>query len=194
MTQKRYDEFYRFLEESGQPLPMLPASGWKNRVFDPRQPRLPMEFASWVEAIQCLAYFGKRLPTEAEWEAAARGPEGSVYPWGDAWDETKVNRSGELRPVDSHGGEGFTFGLYHMIGNVPEWTADRYLPYPGSTFVNLAMPNFDVNQRVLRGGSCVKTAPDFFLVPSFRNPGRPGFIDIRIGARGARSDVPRLEP
>ncbi len=199
-TQEDFDRYLAFLRRTGQPLPYLPVA-WKTGAFEPEAAGLPMHFSSWLEAGQFLAFLGKRLPTETEWEAAARGPEGRKYPWGDEWDDSKANvRTGTLLPTGTHGGPGYAHGLYDMVGNIAEWTADRYLPYPGTTFEwdarpKFEFPIFDFNQRVLRGGSygarsgVRDPATHHFEASYFRMPGR---MNQRLGARGARSSRPQV--
>lgn len=126
----------------------------------------PVIEVSWYGANTYAEYYGKRLPTEAEWEKAARGGlVGKRYPWGDSIDSTKANYDADgtrdwtttadmlkyLEPVGSFAPNGY--GLYDMAGNVEEWCADWYDEdyYPDSPRNNPKGPNSG-SERVLRGG------------------------------------------
>jgi len=90
----------------------------------------PVVNVSWYEAKAFAKYMGKRLPTEAEWEKAARGTDGRVYPWGNEFDKTKLNcsesRIEKPTPVTKcPQGQSF-YGCFDMAGNVWEWTADWF--------------------------------------------------------------------
>ena len=116
----------------------------------------PMTKVTWYRAKQYCEKIGGRLPTEPEWEKAARGTDGRTYPWGNEPDETKANIRGKKdgyrysAPVglDQYGAS--PYGIRDMSGNVWEWTADWYQPHLGNIHPN----DFYGEQfRVIKGGS-----------------------------------------
>jgi formylglycine-generating enzyme required for sulfatase activity len=116
----------------------------------------PRESVSWRDAVVHCESRGARLPTEAEWEYATRGPDGTVYPWGDSfvadnavhWD----NSHRQTAAVGSRPDGASWIGAMDMIGNVEEWVADWYGTYPSEAQVNPSGPDSG-DYRVLRGGS-----------------------------------------
>lgn len=111
-------------------------AGWAWRRQQPRDslprpcdrtgPDHPRACVTWYEAEAYAAWRGGRLPTEAEWEYAARGPESRVYPWGDAWDSARANVVGstEAVPVGSYPRGASWAGAQDLAGNVMEWVSD----------------------------------------------------------------------
>ncbi len=118
----------------------------------------PVVRVTWNDAVAYCKWLGKRLPTEAEFEKAARGPKGYVYPWGNDWDATKANvKESGLRgtaTVGSYPPNGY--GLLDVAGNVWEWTDSWYQAYPGNT---TADPFYGEKYRVIRGGGWFEEAP-----------------------------------
>lgn len=107
---------------------------WR-QFFTPDKARYPVVFITWNDAEAYCKSLGKRLPTEDEWEKAARGTDGRKYPWGNTWDATKTNtyESG-LRDPNAVGKFPDTspYGVSDMLGNVQEWTSSWYKPYKGT--------------------------------------------------------------
>ena len=154
----------------------------------PDFPDHPVVGVSWMDAGAFAEWIGGRLPTEAEWEYAARGGlAGRAYPWGDEIDPSRANyaRTGATgtKPVGSHPPNGF--GLYDMSGNVVEWVADRYDPayYARSPKADPRGPETG-KHRVIRGGGW-HSGPYCNRV-YFRNALPANWVDISVGFRIAK--------
>ena len=154
--------------------------------------RHPVVNVSWNDAVAFCSWSGGRLPTEAEWEYAARGGvEGKKYPWGNSLDHEQANYSGtggrdrwdRTSPVGSFAPNGY--GLYDMAGNVWEWVWDWYdANYYSTASGSDPRGPSSGTRRVLRGGSWHR-GPGFLRV-SFRNWLDPGGGDVGSGFRCSR--------
>ncbi len=161
---------------------------WKGSAFPPELSDHPVVCVSWDDARAYCRWAGLELPTEAQWEKAARGPSGQAYPWGDEWDSERcrhyVNRGGgETCRVYDYAEGASGYGAYNMSGNVWEWCLDRY----GSDYYKKS-PNKNPTGpasgsiRVLRGGSW--NCDSRGCRAAGRGGGRPSY---RIDGRGFRA-------
>jgi len=118
----------------------------------------PINCVSWDAAKAYCVHQGWRLPTEAEWEVAARGRAGTFYPWGNEAPNAELTvlaGAGEPEPVGSRPRDKSWVGAMDLGGNVREWTATDYAPYPGGQVAP------GRNGKVNRGGSCVMEVANF---------------------------------
>ena len=172
-----------------------------DRWDDPEWPaddRWPVVGVSWYEARAYCRWLARRsdqpyrLPTEAEWEAAARGPDGRMYPWGETLDVRRCNfrDSGFGRPLIpgrySPGGD-TADGLADMVGNVSEWTMSLFRPYPIRPGDGRDDPEA-AGERVIRGGSWF--SPAIRARAAARGMNDPDFSDDDVGFRVAAGPSP----
>jgi formylglycine-generating enzyme required for sulfatase activity len=149
----------------------------------------PVEQITWFEARDFCAKRGARLPTEAEWEYAARGPDNLVYPWGNSFDGNKVvyghNSGNQTANVGSKPGGASWVGALDMSGNVWEWTSSLYKPYPYKADDGRESNSGTNGSRVLRGGSW-RFLENFLRAASRDRSGPTGEVSYD-GFRCARS-------
>lgn len=146
----------------------------------------PVTLVSWYGADAYCSWTNRRLPTEAEWEKAARGENAFIYPWGnDAPNANLLNHDntvGNVKKVGSYTNGASPYGVLDMAGNVWEWVGDWYEAYPGNT---VSDPKYGTGLRVLRGGSW--NGADTSVYAANRNSNDPSYTPNNVGFRCAMS-------
>jgi formylglycine-generating enzyme required for sulfatase activity len=149
---------------------------WRD-YFTPDKAEFPVVSVSWEDANSYCKSVGKRLPTEEEWEKAARGPDGNAYPWGNEWKDNQSNtfESGLKNPaaIGQFNDVG-PYGVHDMLGNVQEWTSSGFDIYKGNPRSKELMAVLTEKRFVVRGISA-------------RIPGKKGHLWNRSGFR--RTDL-----
>lgn len=194
--------YAEFMKTTGHPGPAY----WD----DPRlnKPTQPVVGVNWFDAKAYCEYKGKRLPTESEWERAARGPSGLRYPWGNNLDPKKANYGNMMEatlPVNSLPEGASPYGIHHMAGNVFEWVQDWYdpnfyqkTPHPANTQGPLKpmwiggtgtyVDRLTVGEkRVIRGGSWIAAESSITTSHRFWNHPSNNSYGVGLGFRCAQT-------
>lgn len=182
VTEVTVREFRAYVEDSGV-VPVV----WREE--DPSADLDdPVTGILWSEALAFCQWHGLRLPTEAEWEKAARGDDGRIYPWGDRWDSSRANTSvsgqAGVVHVGSFPGGASPFGLLDMSGNAQEWVSDYFAPsyYLHSPTRDPEGPR-EVLDHGLRGGSWASAPAQ--STTFFRDSSHSVLPNDRVGFRCA---------
>jgi formylglycine-generating enzyme required for sulfatase activity len=189
-------EYQAFVRETGH----SPPRHWDGETYPEEKGDHPVVTVTWWDAMAYCQWLNEksgkayRLPTEAEWEKAARGADGRLYPWGNDWDPARLN--------SQEGGVGYTtsvgqyapagdspYGAADMAGNVWEWTLSLFEPYPyDSEDGREDLKGGEV--RVLRGGSYYNV--QFFARCAARGRLYPGNWHYNLSLLGFRVVVPPI--
>lgn len=171
-------------------------SFWSNADYN--QDDQPVVGVDWYDAYAYATWAGKRLPTEVEFERAARGDDSRIYPWGDKWSNKRDNFAGKgddykyASPVDEFSSGRSPYGCYGLAGNVSEWTSSLYAAYPYEV-TDGRENQFQAGDRVVRGGSYTD-----YLPHEPRCSRRAGFAPtyrwFNIGFRCAKTPSPASPP
>jgi formylglycine-generating enzyme required for sulfatase activity len=168
-------QYKKYCDATGYPAP----PNWKDGVYAQGEDDFPVSHVTWYEAGAYAAWAGKRLPTEAEWEKAARGTDKREFPWGDNWDPKRaVFGRSHSDKVGQFPTGASPYGALDMAGNVFEWTESWYDAYPNAP---IKFPEYGEKMKVVRGGGC--DGYDSIVRTYYRSVAFPGTRSGWIGFR-----------
>jgi formylglycine-generating enzyme required for sulfatase activity len=176
-------QYQMFCQETGMQMPSVPKWGWHDNH--------PIVNVSWNEASAYAKWAGGSLPTEAQWEKAARGTDGRIFPWGNTWDSSKCSngigkQQGTIFPVGSYPTGASPYGVLDMAGNISQWCSDWYGEkyYKNSPTKNPAGPATG-DGRAMRGGGANTWSGNYIGLfrTSFRGECLPDFRYYCYGFR-----------
>ncbi|MBI5427748.1 MAG: SUMF1/EgtB/PvdO family nonheme iron enzyme [Nitrospinae bacterium] len=181
----------------------IPPPDWKGKDYPEGKGDWPVVWVNWFDAANFCDWAGKRLPTEKEWEKAARGENGNEYPWGNEFHADYANLSPKQGSknapvkVGSFPQGSTPLGVHDLAGNVWEWTQDNYAPYKGSSYKT---PDYEAGYKVIRGGSASDVGhfpgPSYLAVlkkfarGGFRQFLNPDEASLDLGFRCASDEMP----
>lgn len=192
-------EYRRFILEGGYEIETFWTRAgweWRHKFADIAEARWQMltqapsddysvNWTNWYEAMAFASWSGATLPTEAQWEKAARGTDARIYPWGNEFDENLcstdvLNLQGPTKPGHYSPRGDSPYGVADMAGNLLEWVTSLYMPYPYQA--DDARENPDAQgQRIHRGGAW--SNPPFAATTYHRRPNEPYEIHVDHGIR-----------
>jgi len=176
-------QYLRFVQATGHRAP----DHWKGGQVPPGLENFPVVVVSWEDAHAYCEWAGGRLPTELQWEKAARGTDGRVFPWGNQWDSKRCRNNAKVSAaVGSYPAGASLYGCADTAGNVWEWCADWYdnEAYQRYAKGDLTPPKTG-KYMVLRGGSAFSSNPGVFRCAN-RSSTHPGYGTRDLGFRCAR--------
>ena len=200
----RYEVTNRRYKAYIDDLNAIPPKHWEKSEFPDGQEEFPVVNVTWYDASNFCQWAGKKLPSEKQWEKAARGETGNKYPWGRDFHpdyanlSTKPGSQNSIASVGSYPRSTTPLGIHDLVGNVWEWVADDYSPYKGS---NYQSKYFGGQLKVLRGqsakdighfqGKAYLSALKMFSRSGYREFSDPDQPEIDVGFRCASERIPK---
>ncbi|MBI1822880.1 MAG: SUMF1/EgtB/PvdO family nonheme iron enzyme [Nitrospirae bacterium] len=188
VTNQQYD---LFVQATGHRIPSEPRFPlyyrWEKGHPSKDQEKYPVSYVDYEDAASYCTWRRKRIPTEAEWEKAARGTDARKWPWGNQFDKKKCNTDDShlswTLPVGSLPSGASPYGVMEMCGNIAEWTSSWYKPYPGNSLKREA---FGESLKVVRGGAWSLPAHPFSRTSHRSYAVKPSKRHRSIGIRCVR--------